>query len=79
MAPEMTEGELYPDEARTAKNGPTEALWPDEGRPEAKDLIHHSTEAPILLHFPRTPGSSGKCRVIPGENRWTKKIVWLWA
>ncbi len=58
----MTEGELCPDEARTAENGPTEAQWHDEGRPEAKYLIHHSTEAPILLHFRRTPGSPGKCR-----------------
>ncbi len=59
----MTEGELCSDEARTAENGPTEAQWPDEGRPEVKDLIHHSTEAPILLHFHRTPGSLGKCRL----------------
>ena len=47
MAPDMTEGELCPDEARTAENGPTEALWPDEGRPQAKDLIHPAAEARI--------------------------------
>ncbi len=36
VAPEMTGGELCPDEARTAENGPTEAQWPDEGRPELR-------------------------------------------
>ena len=60
----MTEGELCPDEVRTAENGPTEAQWPDEGRPQAKDLTHPAAEAPIRLHFRRTPGPPGKCRFI---------------
>ena len=29
----------------------------------AKDIIHPSDEAPILLYIRRTPGSPGKCRL----------------
>ena len=44
-------GELCPDEVKTAKNGPTEATWLDEARPEADKITRSSTEAPLLLQW----------------------------
>ncbi len=56
-------GEVRPDEAKTAKNGPTEVQWLDEERTEAEKLTRSSMEAPFWLRSHRTSGSSGKCRV----------------
>ena len=59
---ETTEGEVRPDEAKTANNGPIGAPRLDEGRPEAEKLIRFPGQR--RLAYCRTePRGTGKCGI----------------
>ena len=60
-------GEVRPDKAKTANDGPTAAQWFDEERRKAKKFIRYSMETPFCLLSHRFSESLGECRLRGGQ------------